>query len=52
MQFSCTMCEASGEIPEDELAHPVTRTTCRNCGTLLLIDLAILFVILPPDVPL
>ncbi|MGD2100205.1 MAG: hypothetical protein PVG35_21740 [Desulfobacterales bacterium] len=38
MQFTCTMCEAGGEIPEDELAHPVTRTTCRHCGTILLID--------------
>lgn len=38
MQFQCTICEASGDIPEDELAYPVSRTTCRNCGTILLID--------------
>ena len=38
MKFTCTMCEAGGDIPEDKLAHPVTRTTCGKCGTILLID--------------
>lgn len=38
MKFACPMCEAAGEISEDDLIHPVTRTTCRNCGTILMIN--------------
>jgi hypothetical protein len=32
------MCGASGNISEDDLEHPVTRTTCPDCGTILLIN--------------
>jgi hypothetical protein len=32
------MCKATGDISEDDLSHPVTRTACQNCGTILLIN--------------
>ena len=38
MKFSCSMCGASDEIPDKELTHPLTRTTCRDCGAILLIN--------------
>jgi ribosomal protein S27E len=38
MKFSCSICGETGDISEDILVHPVTRTTCRNCGTILLIN--------------
>jgi hypothetical protein len=38
MKFTCPICEKSGDISKDHLAHPVTRTTCHNCSTILLIN--------------
>lgn len=38
MKFSCPICKASGNIPENDLEHPVTRTTCPDCGTILLVN--------------
>jgi hypothetical protein len=38
MKFICSICEASGEIPEGELERPVTRTICQNCGTILILN--------------
>ena len=38
MEFTCPICETSDDILEDHLAHPVTRTTCRNCDAILLIN--------------
>lgn len=38
MKFTCPMCEASGDISEEDLSHPVTRAACRECGTILLIN--------------
>lgn len=38
MKYTCPMCEAGGDISKDDLARPITRTTCQNCGTILLIN--------------
>jgi ribosomal protein S27E len=38
MKFECPICKASGNISENDLEHPVTRTTCPDCGTILLIN--------------
>jgi hypothetical protein len=38
MEFVCPVCKAIGNIPEKNLEHPVTKTTCQNCGTILLIN--------------
>ncbi|MGD2038872.1 MAG: hypothetical protein PVH28_13345 [Desulfobacterales bacterium] len=38
MKFTCPICETASDISKDHLAHPVTRTTCRNCSTILLIN--------------
>jgi hypothetical protein len=38
MKFSCPICKASGNISENDLEHPVTRTTCPDCGTILLVN--------------
>jgi hypothetical protein len=38
MKFTCPICETSGDLSKDNIAHPVTRTTCRNCSTILLIN--------------
>jgi hypothetical protein len=38
MKFACPMCDATGNISQDDLAHPVTRATCQNCGTILMIN--------------
>jgi hypothetical protein len=32
------MCEVTGEMSEEDLTHPVTRTSCRECGAILLIN--------------
>jgi hypothetical protein len=32
------MCEATGDISEDDLTHPVSRTACQKCGAILFID--------------
>ncbi|MGD2186834.1 MAG: hypothetical protein PVI71_11935 [Desulfobacterales bacterium] len=38
MEYTCPVCQASSDITESDLKHPVTRTTCRSCGTILLIN--------------
>ena len=38
MKFVCPLCESDGSISEDNLIHPVTKTTCRQCGTILLVN--------------
>ena len=38
MEFRCPMCEASGDLSQDDLTHPVTRTACPQCETILLIN--------------
>ena len=38
MKFVCPICEAEGHIEEEDPARPTIRTTCQNCGTILLID--------------
>jgi hypothetical protein len=38
MKFTCPICETGGDISKDHITHPVTRTACRNCGTILLIN--------------
>ena len=38
MKFICPICETDGHIEEEYLAYPISRTTCRNCGTKLLIN--------------
>ncbi|MGD2270976.1 MAG: hypothetical protein PVI06_11300 [Desulfobacterales bacterium] len=38
MEFVCPICQATGNIPGDNLENPVTKTTCQNCGTILLVD--------------
>ncbi|MEJ2165786.1 MAG: hypothetical protein P8X90_09675 [Desulfobacterales bacterium] len=38
MKFTCPICETEGHISEQEPATPTVRTTCRQCGTILLIN--------------
>jgi hypothetical protein len=38
MKFVCPICETDSRISEDNLAHPITKTTCRQCGTILLVN--------------
>jgi hypothetical protein len=38
MKFACPVCKTEGSIPEDRLEHPVTKTTCQNCSTILLVN--------------
>lgn len=38
MKFVCPVCKTEGSIPEDRLEHPVTKTTCQNCGSILLVN--------------
>ena len=38
MEFVCPVCKAIGNIAEKNLEHPVTKTTCHNCGAILLIN--------------
>jgi transcription elongation factor Elf1 len=38
MKFVCPICETDGSIAEDDLTHPITKATCRQCGTILLVD--------------
>jgi hypothetical protein len=38
MKFLCPVCKTEESIPEDRLEHPVTKTTCQNCGTILLVN--------------
>jgi ribosomal protein S27E len=38
MKFLCPLCESEGQIEEVNLARPTIRTTCQNCGTILLIN--------------
>lgn len=38
MELVCPVCKTDGSIPEDRLEHPVTKTTCQNCGTILLVN--------------
>jgi hypothetical protein len=38
MEFVCPVCKTDGSIPEDRLEHPVSKTTCQSCGTILLVN--------------
>lgn len=38
MKYICPICEKEGHISEKNPAYPISRTTCRNCGTILLIN--------------
>jgi hypothetical protein len=38
MKFTCPLCETTGNIPQDDIDQPVTRATCQNCSTILLIN--------------
>jgi hypothetical protein len=32
------VCETTGDLPDKDLAHPVTPTRCADCGAILLIN--------------
>jgi hypothetical protein len=38
MKFTCPICETAGNISQDNLDYPVTKATCQNCGSILLIN--------------
>jgi hypothetical protein len=38
VKFICPICETESRISEEDLAHPVTKTTCRQCDTILLVN--------------
>jgi hypothetical protein len=38
MKFVCPVCKTAGNIRQDNLDRPVTKATCQNCGTIMLID--------------
>ena len=38
MKCVCRICDAVGNLSEDDLSHPVTRTACRECGMILFIN--------------
>ena len=38
MKFTCPVCETRGDLPEEDQKNPVTRRTCGDCGTILLIN--------------
>ena len=38
MEFVCPVCEAIGNIPENNLEHPLTKRNCQDCGAILLIN--------------
>jgi tetratricopeptide (TPR) repeat protein len=39
MEFICPVCKTAGEIPDDNLDRPATKTTCLKCGVRLSINL-------------
>jgi ribosomal protein S27E len=38
MESVCPVCKNEESIPEDRLEHPITKTTCQGCGTILLVN--------------
>jgi transcription elongation factor Elf1 len=38
MKFECPICETEGSISENDLAYPITKASCRQCGTILLVN--------------
>jgi hypothetical protein len=38
MKFTCPICETEGHISDEDPATSTTRTICRQCGTILLIN--------------
>jgi hypothetical protein len=36
--YVCPVCRTDGSIPENRLEPPVTKATCHNCGTILLVN--------------
>ena len=38
MEFVCPVCKAIGNISDENLTHPLTKTSCQKCSTILLIN--------------
>lgn len=38
MEFVCPVCKTNGNIVQDDLNQPATKTTCPNCGIILPIN--------------
>ena len=38
MEFVCPVCKTTGNITEDDLNRPITKTTCPNCDIILLVN--------------
>ena len=38
MEIVCPVCKTTAEMSRNDLEHPLTKTTCRNCETILLIN--------------
>ncbi|UCD82492.1 MAG: hypothetical protein JSW26_14020 [Desulfobacterales bacterium] len=38
MKFVCPICETGGTISEEDLAYPITKASCLQCGSILLVN--------------
>jgi hypothetical protein len=38
MKFTCPVCKSTGNLPQNDLEKPITKTTCQSCAAILLVN--------------